>query len=44
MLGPAPYSCVAHAGIVPSSPVNNFWQWLGRANALFKFAVGIPEV
>lgn len=33
-----------HAGIVPSSPVSNFWQWLGRANALFKFAVGIPEV
>lgn len=32
------------AGLVKSSPVNNFWQWLGRSNALFVFAIRIPHV
>jgi hypothetical protein len=32
------------AGIVKSNPVSNFWQWLGRSNALLVFAVNIPEV
>ncbi|KAF8065570.1 Hacd2 [Scenedesmus sp. PABB004] len=42
----AAFAEILHAGtgIVPSSPISNFWQWLGRANALFKFAVGIPEL
>lgn len=34
----------AAAGIVKSNPVSNFWQWLGRANALIVFAVQIPEL
>lgn len=34
----------AAAGLVKSSPAQNFWQWLGRANALLVFAVRIPEV
>ncbi|WIA16400.1 hypothetical protein OEZ85_013092 [Tetradesmus obliquus] len=42
----AAFAEILHAGtgIVPSSPVTNFLQWLGRANALFMFAVGIPEL
>lgn len=31
-------------GIVKSSPISNFWQWLGRSNALLVFALRIPEV
>jgi very-long-chain (3R)-3-hydroxyacyl-CoA dehydratase len=34
----------AAAGLVPSSPVAAFMQWLGRSNALFRIAQAIPEL
>lgn len=37
---------ILHAalGLVPSSALNNFLQWLGRSNALFRLAQAIPEL
>jgi hypothetical protein len=34
----------APPGLVPSSPLNTFMQWLGRSNALYRIAQAIPEV
>ncbi|KIY98543.1 hypothetical protein MNEG_9418 [Monoraphidium neglectum] len=37
---------IVHAatGLVPSSPLNTFMQWLGRSNALYRIAQAIPEL
>ncbi|KAI8469875.1 MAG: tyrosine phosphatase-like protein [Monoraphidium minutum] len=37
---------IVHAatGLVPSSALNTFMQWLGRSNALYRIAQAIPEL